>query len=151
MKKILILSLLVIFAIGCKKENRIERNLWKGGGEWNMVKWTNTSTSSFYPQDNYSETIHNAGVIKFNKDGSGSLTFTGESSAYSEIITYQNTENTLTIFDSDGDGTIFDLDWERNELTLTRNDSETYTSYDGNGDPVVVNATDYLLIECEKK
>src|SRR5690554_2132625 len=112
MKKIIVLLLLVFVVVSCKKENRIEKNLWKKGGEWNIERWSETATSSFYPEDNYSETQTNFGTLTFNKDGSGALTLKDGSSAYTEPITYQNTENTLTIFDSEGDGRIFDLNWE---------------------------------------
>ncbi|RFC54616.1 hypothetical protein [Brumimicrobium aurantiacum] len=152
MKKVLLFLLVVVVAISCKKENRIERNLWKKDGEWNIKSWTETSTSSQYPEDNYSETYVNFGTFKFNKDGSGSMTYNDGNSAYAEQITYENTENSLTIFDSDGDGTIFDMTWEKNEMTLSLKESETYTSYDPNtGEQVVVNYTYDVSIDCEKK
>lgn len=152
MKKLLMLILIVFVAMGCKKENRIERNLWKKGGEWNIERWSETATSTHYPEDNYSETKNNPGTFKFNKDGSGSLTLKDGSSAYTEAITYQNTENTLTIFDSEGEGKVFDLSWEKNDMTLTSNDSETYTTYDPDSEEeVTVYFTHNLVIECKKK
>ena len=151
MKKNLILLLLVLVSFGCKKENQIENNLWKKGGEWTIVTWHVKSTSTYFPQDNYSETMQNPGTMKFNKDGSGSLTLKDGSSAYTESFTYQNTESTLTIFDEDGDGTIFDLDWKKNKMTLSSYEEDTYFTGDGTGGQVTVHYTEKTVIDLEKK
>lgn len=151
MKKFLILLLLVLVSFACKKENQIEKNLWKKGGEWNIVSWHVKSTSTHFPEDNYTETRKNVGTMKFNKDGSGSFILTEGTSAYTEPFTYHNTESTLTIFDEDGDGEIFDLDWKKNKMTLSSYEEETYTSGDGFGGEVTVFHTYKIVIDLEKK
>ncbi|HZH87500.1 MAG TPA: hypothetical protein VFD77_09285 [Brumimicrobium sp.] len=151
MKKVLFIVFTALLFVGCKKENRIERNLWKSGGEWNIETWQESQTSSHYQQDNYSETYLNAGTMRFNKDGTGSMTFQEGSSAYTDAFTYTNTETQLTIFDLEGEGVVFELDWKRNDLTLSLNESETYSSYDENFNPIIVHSTYSLKIDCKKK
>lgn len=151
MKKVLFILFATLIFVACKKENRIEKNLWKQGGEWNIESWESQQTSSYFPQDNSSEILHDAGTMQFNKDGSGAIIFKDGSSAYTESFTYKNTENTITLFDEDGEGRIYDLDWKRNEFTAISNESGTYINYDENGDPVTVSYTQYLKINCKKK
>lgn len=151
MKRTLLFLLLIFVAFGCKKENRIEKNLWKNGGEWNIVTWDERATSTYFPEDNYAEIMHNPGYFKFKEDGTGSIVFTEGSSPYIEGFKYQNTENTLTIFDEDGEGTIFDLDWKKNKMTLSFNEADTYTTGDGDGGQVTVSFTRKVMISCEKK
>ncbi len=151
MKKILLILFVALVFVACKKENRIERNLWKQGGEWNIETWEESQTSSYFPQDNSSVIVHDFGTMKFNKDGSGSMTIKDGNNAYTESFTYENTENTLTIFDEDGEGVIHDLDWKRNEFTTNLYESEDYIVYDENNNPVNVHFTHSLRIKCKKK
>jgi len=57
----------VALLISCKKETKIEKNLWKNGGEWNIESMiaTQISTNS---ADNFNETIYNYGTFTFKKD-----------------------------------------------------------------------------------
>jgi len=137
--------------LSCKKDNRIERNLWKQGGEWNIELWSETTTSSYYEEDNNSTTFADFGTFKFNKDGTGSYTLTANSESYTESLTYQNTENTLTIFDPEGDGRIYDLDWERNDITLSIDESKFYMTDDPSGGQVAVYDTHQAIINLKKK
>lgn len=151
MKKALFILFATLVFVACKKEDRIEKNLWKQGGEWNIETWDESQTSSYFPEDNSSEVVHDFGTMKFNKDGSGSMTIKYGTSAYTEPFTYENTENTLTIFDEDGEGVVHDLDWKRNEFTTTLNTSGDYTTSDEYGNPITVYTTHSLKIHCKKK
>jgi len=44
--------------LSCKKEVRIEKNLWKNGGEWNIESLTAKQVST-NQVDNYNETVLN--------------------------------------------------------------------------------------------
>ncbi|PWH86190.1 hypothetical protein [Brumimicrobium oceani] len=151
MKKVLFIALASLLFVACSKEKRIEKNLWKKGGEWNIESAQETYKNQEDPSQNYSETYLNYGTLQFDKDGSGSMTFTDGNSAYSEKITYTNTETELTIFDSEGAGTVFDLDWERNEITLTTSETYTYQTLDENFNFIDVTETYTTTLECEKK
>src|SRR5690554_3673895 len=148
MKKILFIALASLLFVACSKENRIEKNLWKKGGEWNIESYQETYTNNEKPEDNYSETIVNAGTFKFDKDGSGTMVFKDGNDAYSESITYTNTETELTIFDSDGYGMIFDLDWERNDFTISASETETYQTFDENFNFITVTDTYRTTFKC---
>jgi len=75
MKKVLlILSIFTLF-VACAKENKIERNLWKKGSEWNIESWEITHINDQFPEQNYTEVVLNKKLLQFNKCGSGSLTF----------------------------------------------------------------------------
>ena len=112
-----------VFLSSCKKEVRIERNLWKSGGEWNIESLVakQTSTNS---ADNFNETVYNYGILTFNKDGSGSYNFTADGDVESGSYTYSNTEDKLTLV-VDNEARIFDLDWERNNIVMSI--TENYT------------------------
>ncbi len=149
MKKVLFILLVGLVFVACKKEDRIQKNLWKQGGEWNIDTWSYRMTST-NPSDNESNMIANYGTIRFNKDGSGNITYTENNSAYTESFTYTNTENTITIFDVDGNGTIFDLDWKRNEITMVTTYKDSYSSFDENFNPITVHTTSTTTLKCSK-
>jgi hypothetical protein len=104
------------FTSSCSKEDRIEKNLWNNGGDWNMESLTVNQTST-NPIDNYSETIPNAGSFLFKEDGSGFITFTADGDTEILPFTYSNTEDKLTLI-IDSEARVFDLDWEKNEIDL---------------------------------
>lgn len=149
---IFMVAVLFIFT-ACKKEKRINHNLWKGDGEWNIELMKVQTTSSYYESDNYSNTEVNAGTMKFNKDGSGVMTLkdNSDNTTYSYSFTYTNTEDQLTITDEDGEGVIYSLDWSKNEFTITYNSSEVYSTSDGAGGTVDVHFTEYREMQCKKK
>lgn len=131
----------------CKKENQINKNLWKGDGTWNIDVSDFKKTSTFYDDDNYENYGTNTGTIKFNKDGTGVVTHPG----YTSSITYSNTDKLLTIIFVDVDGTFeesdkfdFEIDWKKNTLNLNHYRAETYTTYDpdsqGNVNVTVTNS-----------
>lgn len=112
-----------VFLSSCKKETRIERNLWNNDGEWNIesliVDQVSTNTA-----DNYHETIYNFGTFTFKKDGSGISRITVDGDVETGTFTYSNTKDKLTLI-IDNEARIFDMDWEKNELTLTIVESYT--------------------------
>lgn len=112
-----------LFLYGCKKEVRIERNLWKSGGEWNIESLVakQTSTNSV---DNFNETIYNYGTLTFKKDNSGSYKFTVDGDVETGSFTYFNTEDKLTLVVGN-EARVFDLDWERNNIVMSI--TENYT------------------------
>ncbi|MDD2411279.1 MAG: hypothetical protein RBS19_05360 [Bacteroidales bacterium] len=107
----------------CKKETTIERNLWKNGGVWNIeslfVKQTSTNVS-----DNFNETIYNYGTFTFRKDGSGIVVITVDGDVETEVFTYSNTKDKLTLIYGN-EGRVFDMDWRKNDLTLSITDNFT--------------------------
>ena len=102
----------------CSKETKIEKNLWKKGGEWNIER-LDVKQVSTDPADNYEETLYNYGSYKFNEDGSGILTITVDGGVEVETFNYSNTENELVIVYFNGVAQAFDLDWKKNEMTIS--------------------------------
>jgi hypothetical protein len=105
------------FTSSCSKEDRIEKNLWNKGGDWNMESITINQTST-NTADNYSETIPNAGSFLFKEDGSGIATFTADGDVEILPFNYSNTEDKLT-FIIDSETRVFDLVWEKNEIDIS--------------------------------
>lgn len=123
MKKLnfLLFGLLVVSSLlisSCKKEVKIEKNLWKKDGEWNIESYYSKQESTYTP-DNFESTFNNAGTYTFNENGSGSyvLTFGGDSESGS--FTYSNTEDKIT-FIIDNETKVFDIvEWKKNEMKIT--------------------------------
>lgn len=113
----------------CKKEDKIEKNLWSKGGDWNIDKYNENYS---FDGENYSETRYNFGTLKFEKDGSGKLTFTEEGESFSNLFTYKNTSNNLTLTYKEGqiysEGYVdnFTLDWEKDKIELYTYKSDIY-------------------------
>lgn len=122
MKRInfLLIGLLVIgttFVSSCKKEAKIEKNLWNKGGEWNIESVVAKQTSTFAP-DNFDETIYNYGTFTFKKEGNGNYTITVDGDSESGTLTYSNTEDKLTLI-IDNEARVFDIvEWEKNKMKI---------------------------------
>jgi hypothetical protein len=101
----------------CSKENKINKNLWKNGGEWNIVTLVSKQTSS-NPINTFNESFSNVGTFKFNENGSGSVSVTLDGETQSETFTYMNTEDKLTLV-INNESRIFNLVWEKNEMEMT--------------------------------
>jgi hypothetical protein len=102
----------------CKKESRIEKNLWNKGGEWNIesVQSVQVSTNS---ADNFEETVYDYGTFEFEKDGSGNYEITVNGSNDTGTFTYSNSEDELTLI-IDNQARIFEItEWEKNEMTIS--------------------------------
>lgn len=115
-------SFILVFSLlftGCKKENKIEKNLWKNGGTWNINTLVVNQVST-NPDDNYTQTLYEYGTIQFNKDGGGSFTITVDGDVEFFNTTYSNTESQLTIVNKTENAVItYDIiEWEKNKMTI---------------------------------
>jgi hypothetical protein len=133
MKTINFLALSIVF-IGlitlssCSKETRIEKNLWKNGGEWNIESYSTKQTSTFSP-DNYDYTQVNIGTHTFNENGTGSYIINGQLEPGS--FTYSNTENKLTYTFGNESRTYDIVEWKRNNIKYSYTEN-FYDGVDGN-------------------
>jgi hypothetical protein len=133
MKKINFLALSIVF-IGlitlssCSKETRIEKNLWKNGGEWNVESFSAKQTSTFAP-DNFDETQVNIGTYTFNENGTGIYKNIGELEPLS--FTYSNTENKLSYTFGNESRTYDIVEWKRNNIKYSYTEN-FYDGVDGN-------------------
>ena len=133
MKKINFLALSIVF-IGlitlssCSKETRIEKNLWKKGGEWNVESFSAKQTSTFAP-DNFDETQVNIGTYTFYEDGKGIYKHNAE--LLSGAFTYSNTENKLS-FTIGTDSQVYDIvEWKKDNIKFSYTEN-FYDGVDGN-------------------
>lgn len=138
----------------CKKEDRIEKNLWRGDGTWNIDVFELKETSTYFESDNNESYYQNTGTIQFKKDGTGSFNFMGIPSP----ITYSNTDKVLTIIFKDVSGDTqydeiqtFEMDWKKNKMDLSSFIKETYNTSDGQGGTVNVTYTNSLKMKLSKK
>lgn len=81
--------------VGCKKEDKINKNLWKNGGEWNISEVKFTTMNSAGQSD--SGTIYDYGTFKFEKDGTGTRTINADGQTFTHLFSYTNTETELVI------------------------------------------------------
>jgi hypothetical protein len=153
MKKILFILLALLLFSACKKETKIERNLWTKGGKWDIVKYEKIVTSS-KPSNNKNEVTDNYGIFQFKKNGSGWIISSAEYDAYIENFNYTITENELSIsyFESEGTET-YDLDWKKNAFTITIEGTSTDTVYSPNpdGDSLTITTHRLYRYTCEKE
>ena len=133
MKKINFLALSIVF-IGlitlssCSKETRIEKNLWKNGGEWNVESYSAKQTSTFAP-DNFDETQVNIGTYTFNENGTGIYKNIGELESLD--FTYSNTENKLS-FTIGNNSQVYDIvEWKKDNIKFSYTEN-FYDGVDGN-------------------
>lgn len=137
MKKILFIVLTVLVFTGCSKEEKIEKNLWKKGGEWNVSSWTSWNDGT--------KTEHiGADVLSvsfsFNKDNEATVVINGDSGdTYTYKMKYYNTENQLKLIDIIDSETgeieypsiFYSMEWKKDYLDLrttggfTGGDTET--------------------------
>jgi len=138
----------------CKKEDRINKNLWKGDGVWNIDVYDFQSTSTYYQSDNYTDYKINAGTIEFKKDGTGTYKFPDSTIP----MVYTNTDKTLTIrflnengVPDDYEKQEFEIDWKKNQMELKSYTVDTYTTSTGTGGTVSVTYTQRLDLKLSKK
>ncbi|RYM32992.1 hypothetical protein ERX46_13150 [Brumimicrobium glaciale] len=164
MKNLLFILLIAFLALGCKKEKKIEKNLWKQGGEWEIKSFEESYYKIPASQFDYSSTINNGGSIQFNKDGTGKFNYSAELAEYLENViyeeqinaefTYHFTENSIFFIFTDVEGAAFDLEWEKDKMTYSYNESKVHYDLDQNNDtiPGSKETTVYALkFNCEKK
>lgn len=107
--------------VGCKKEVKINKNLWKNCGEWNIEKFQNNYS---FGGASESYIVNDAGTFKFDKDGTGKLTLNDAGQTYTNLFSYENTDNSLTLTYKEGqlytEGTKekYTLDWEKDKINL---------------------------------
>ena len=122
MKKINFLALGIVF-IGlitlssCSKEKKIEKNLWKKGGEWNIESFNVIQTST-YTSDNFNESYANVGTYTFNENGTGVVKLIIDEFIETSAFTYTNTENQLMIT-IDNETQYYNLiEWEKDNMKI---------------------------------
>ncbi len=97
MKKLVLLPLLMFaLLISCSKEKKIERNLYRKDGLWEI----SNIRAELYNSSNrllYSESYNNAGTIVFNKDGSGRATELINNRTYMYEFEWTNTDKEIFI------------------------------------------------------
>jgi hypothetical protein len=135
MKKINFLALSIVF-IGlitlssCSKETKIEKNLWKKGGEWNIESF-NVKQTSTYASDNFEESYANVGTYTFNENGTGIVKLIIDEFIETSAFTYTNTENQLMIT-IDNETQYYNLiEWEKDNMKIVYAEN-FYEGVDGN-------------------
>ena len=131
MKKIfnlLIATTFIVALSSCSKENKIEKNLWKKGGDWEITQFY-SYYGSFNPSvnggmDPVPYTFNNCGSMHFGKDGNGTITFTIDGTTDSYAFKYSNTEKEMTLI-IDGEARVYDLTWSKDVITIEYNSSTT--------------------------
>jgi len=153
MKRLLFILLALLLFSACKKEKKIERNLWNNGGKWDIVKYEKIVTSS-KPSNNKNEVTDNYGIFQFNKVGSGWIISSDEYDAYIENFNYTNTENELSLSYYETEGTeTYDLDWKKNSFVIKIENTSTDIVYSPNpeGDSLTVTTHRLYRYTCEKE
>lgn len=160
MKKLLFILFIALVATSCKKEKKIERNLWKNGGEWEIKSFeeSSKSTSSEY---NFSQVINNGGTIQFKKDGTGKMNYSSELADYLTDILYEeqfnaafsyyNTKNKIYFIYEEVEGLSYNLEWEKDKITMSYSEPQESYEYDENDNQILVHSTYSLKFVCEKK
>jgi hypothetical protein len=135
MKKFNFLALGIVF-IGlitlssCSKETKIEKNLWKKGGEWNIESF-NVKQTSTYASDNFEESYANVGTYTFNENGTGTVKLIIDEFIETSSFTYTNTENQLMIT-IDNETQYYNLiEWEKDNMKIVYAEN-FYEGVDGN-------------------
>ncbi|MEO5643356.1 MAG: hypothetical protein ABIQ40_07575 [Bacteroidia bacterium] len=101
MKKLNLLApffLMLILFSTCSKDKQFERALHKKEGTWNIknVAWQKVVQGSAGQSINLG-TTSNAGTFSFDKDGSGSYSFTVDGSTYSENFNWTVSDEHVSI------------------------------------------------------
>jgi hypothetical protein len=161
MKKLLFILLIAVVATGCKKEKKIERNLWKKGGEWEIKSFEESYESSSSPEYNYTSVIQNGGTFQFEKDGTGKTNYSSDLAVYLEDVideeyintkfSYHNTENSVFFIYPDDGGLAFDLEWDKDKIIMSYDVTQEHEFYDGNNNLVQLTTNYSLKFICEKK
>ena len=161
MKKLLFILFLALVATSCKKEKKIERNLWKNGGEWEIKTFEESYETTPSSEYNYSEVINNGGTIQFNKDGTGKMNFSPELADYlmdvlydeqfNATFTYYNTQNKIYFIYEEVEGLSYNLEWEKNKITMSYTEIQEDYDYDENNNQILVKSTYSIKFICEKK
>ncbi len=95
-----VLFLIIVFALGlasCSKEKRIERNLARKDGKWEVesYEYKYYYNGTFYPYESY--TYANAGNFVFEKGGTYTWTFIADGESDVSTGTWSNSGDELTL------------------------------------------------------
>jgi hypothetical protein len=161
MKKLLFILFIAIVATGCKKEKKIERNLWKKGGEWEIKSFEESYTSASSPEYNDSYVINNGGTIQFEKDGTGNTSYSSELAIYLDDLLYEeyinkefsyhHTEGSIYFIYADHGGVAYELEWVKDKMTLSFTENQEFEDYDDDNNLIQISTTYSLKFICEKK
>ena len=125
-----ILFICLITLSSCSKETKIEKNLWKKGGEWNIESF-NVKQTSTYASDNFEESYANVGTYTFNENGTGTVKLIIDEFIETSSFTYTNTENQLMIT-IDNETQYYNLiEWEKDNMKIVYAEN-FYEGVDGN-------------------
>jgi hypothetical protein len=125
-----ILFICLITLSSCSKETKIEKNLWKKGGEWNIESF-NVKQTSTYASDNFEESYANVGTYTFNENGTGTVKLIIDEFIETSSFTYSNTENQLMIT-IDNETQYYNLiEWEKDNMKIVYAEN-FYEGVDGN-------------------
>lgn len=125
---IILTGFVLIVSAACNKQVRIEKNLWKGGGEWKIERFEAQNISTYTPYNsNVSES--NYGTFIFNEDGSGKYIFTANGNYESGKMLYSNSEDELLMHLDVS--YVYKMTWQKNSIQITREDE--YTDNFGSG------------------
>lgn len=120
MKKILFFAFVAILLVACKKDDQIKKNLWQGGGIWDIAKIEEKTVNN--PGETIDTTRLNAGFAQFNEDGTGRIVLKKGDSTIVEAtdFNYYLSKNTLTITETEtGEGRIYGLEWAKDRIVLS--------------------------------
>jgi hypothetical protein len=115
------ITLLIISS--CSKENRIEKNLWKKGGDWEITQYMSWY-GSYNPSQNgginpTQEYYNDCGKFHFSKDGTGTLNLVIDGDNETWTFHYTNSDKELTLVYDSGASQIYKLDWSKNFVTIS--------------------------------
>jgi|SRR5690554_2385291 len=152
MKNILYIILALLLVSACKKEKKIERNLWNNGGKWEIVKYEEI-VSSNWPANEKNKVSENVGLIQFERNGKGWMIYSDDFEAYKVNINYTNTDKEITLTYEYQSTETFDLDWKKDTFTMTQSWSSSYNVYspNPNGDSLTITNNYLYRYTCEKQ
>jgi hypothetical protein len=108
----------------CSKEVKIEKNLWKKGGEWNIDNYDYSSVTT-NSTNGLTINVDNIGTMTFNKDGGGTYSMTFFGSTDTGSLSYSNTETQLNLAMDGGNPVTYEMDWEKDKIVITNVSTST--------------------------
>jgi hypothetical protein len=115
----------IVLISSCEKEDRIIKNLWNNGGEWQVNVYSINVVSSD-PMQNYNQSTGGHGTFYFSKNRSGYSVLQGYSGMVTTQFTYTATEDKLTLLSSNSKDE-YDLSWKKDEVDISI--TKTYESF----------------------
>lgn len=125
MKKLLTICFIALLATACNKERKIDKNLTKDGGVWNIDEMY---YNDVYYGSTATDTYKNVGTYQFNEDGTGVATYSNSGNPDVYSFFYSVGEDKLNI-SMDGYIYNYSMEWKKDKIDLSF--TETYSG--GNG------------------